>query len=228
MTKKKQPNDTAPVGRTAELRVERMALADMRPHPRNPRHHPDPGTPAWDSLRASLEHDYFDPLVVNVRPGPEEFMLVSGHLRRKVLIAAGYTHADVAVVDYDSATHLARLLAANKQQGDDIDSEMVELLRELSSSVDFDVALTGFELDDITALIADPPVIPSKDQNENPGGRMNRDGKMREVVAVGRWIGTAPVEQVSAAYTIVERIGQDAAAERICQFIIDHEDIFSR
>jgi len=172
MTKKKQPNDTAPVGRTAELRVERMALADMRPHPRNPRHHPDPGTPAWDSLRASLEHDYFDPLVVNVRPGPEEFMLVSGHLRRKVLIAAGYTHADVAVVDYDSATHLARLLAANNLQGKNIEEDMRAVLVDLAAVADFDLSLTGFDIADIDGIIgrfsvdplADPPALPDGDK----------------------------------------------------------------
>ncbi len=44
-------------------------------------------------------------------------MLVSGHFRCKVLAHLGFTHADVSVVDYDEATHLARMIAANELLG---------------------------------------------------------------------------------------------------------------
>src|SRR4051794_30220498 len=95
--------------KVAALRIERMAVAELQPHPRNPRKHPAVDSPAWEALKKSLGHDYFDPLVVNVRNGK----LVSGHLRQKVMLALGFTHADVSVVDYDEPTHVARLIAAN-------------------------------------------------------------------------------------------------------------------
>ena len=99
--------------KTASLRIVRMSLSDIKPHPRNPRSHPDPGTPQWEILKKSLDHDYFDPLVVNERNG----MLVSGHLRHKVLQDMEFTHADCSIVDYDEPTHYARLIAANELLG---------------------------------------------------------------------------------------------------------------
>lgn len=47
----------------ASLKIERLPLIKLKPHPRNPRIHPEKGTPAWEALRKSLEADYFDPIV---------------------------------------------------------------------------------------------------------------------------------------------------------------------
>ena len=98
----------------ASLRVERKSLGELKPHPKNPRVHAEEGSQEWEALRRSLEHDYFDPLVYNERNG----MLVSGHYRRKVFEVLGVEEVDVVVVDYDEPTHLARLMAANRQFGD--------------------------------------------------------------------------------------------------------------
>jgi len=35
----------------AALIIERLPLDVLKPHPRNPRVHPDPGTPEWEALR---------------------------------------------------------------------------------------------------------------------------------------------------------------------------------
>jgi len=103
-----------PSEKVAGLQIERIALGEMKPHPKNPRKHPRPGSPAWEVLRKSLDRDYFDPLVLNRRNG----MLVSGHLRHRVMVEMGFTHADVSVVDYDEPLHLARLIAANNPLGE--------------------------------------------------------------------------------------------------------------
>jgi hypothetical protein len=97
----------------AEITIERKQLTELRPHPKNPRTHPERGTAEYETLKASLEYDYFDPMVWNKRNG----MLVSGHFRRRILLDMSYTAADVVVVDYDENTHLARMLAANKGLG---------------------------------------------------------------------------------------------------------------
>ena len=114
----------------ATLNIQRLPLATLQPHPRNPRNHPEPDSPAWQVIEASLKHDYFDPIVWNVRNG----QLVSGHLRSKVLARLGFTAADCVVVDYDEPTHIARMLAANKLTGeDDVEAQKV-LLAELNGT----------------------------------------------------------------------------------------------
>lgn len=142
--------------KTAFLEVRRMALSDLDDHPRNTevRKHPEPGTPRWDTLKKSLEHDYFDPIVWNVRNG----QLVSGHLRKKVMLHEGlYTHAMVVVVDYDEPTHLARLLAANRGMGTTDLEGQASFLAELKGVGDgFDVSLSGFSLEEADCLLEDP------------------------------------------------------------------------
>jgi hypothetical protein len=133
--------------KTAGLTIERMQLKQLKPHPRNPRRHPKAGSPEWNVLEASLQHDYFDPLVWNKRNG----MLVSGHLRTKVFKHLGFTHADVVVVDYDEPTHLARLMAANKSIGEDDLPQVAGLLSELQSS-GFNLDLAGFTIGEVDSV----------------------------------------------------------------------------
>lgn len=98
----------------ATLNLKSLPLARInKPHPENPRTLPAEGSPERSTLRASLAHDYFDPVIWNERNG----LLVSGHVRVPEMIALGFTHADVVVVDYDEPTHLARMLAANAHSG---------------------------------------------------------------------------------------------------------------
>lgn len=134
--------------KSATLTVERLPLSALKPHPANPRRHPEPGTPAWAVLRKSIEHDYFDPMIWNKRNG----LLVSGHLRRKVLEASGFTEADCVVVDYDEPMHLARMAAANKQQGEDDVALLKDLIVELDTGA-FDLDLTGFDAMELERVI---------------------------------------------------------------------------
>ncbi len=136
--------------KVAEIKIERMKLADLQPHPRNPRKHPEPGSAEWATLKASLEHDYYDPLVWN-RLNKK---LVSGHLRTKVLIEAGYTEADVSVVEYDEETHIARMMSANKMTGENDLPGLKDLLQEIDTGA-FDMDLTGFTADEIEKKITD-------------------------------------------------------------------------
>ena len=116
--------------KTAELVMERPALADLIPHPDNPRDHPKPASPEYEALKASIAHDYFQPIEVNKRNG----MIVGGHLRSKVMLDMGYTHAMCVICDYDEPTHKARLIAANKQAGKDNQDALAALLSSLRST----------------------------------------------------------------------------------------------
>ena len=132
----------------AELKIERLVLADLREHERNPRKHPEKGTSEWMALARSLAHDYFDPIVHNARNGK----LVSGHLRRKVLIELGFTHADCSVVDYDEPTHIARMIAANRQTGEFDIPAMKDLLMEIDTGA-MEMSLAGFTVPDLEDLM---------------------------------------------------------------------------
>jgi DNA modification methylase len=137
----------------AVLKVERRSLEELKPHPRNPRSHFKPGSPQWEALRKSLEHDYFDPLVWNQRNG----MLVSGHFRCKILKALGYTSADVSVVDYDETTHLARLVAANNLLGKWEEDILSALARDLETA-GLNPALAGWDEKQLAAQL-DGPIV---------------------------------------------------------------------
>ena len=133
----------------ARLEIVRMPISDLQPHPKNPRKHPDQGSPQWEALATSLKHDYFSPLVWNRRNG----MLVSGHLRRKVLLSQGVNYVDVAVVDYDEKTHIARMLAANKGAGKDDRKSSIDLLVELVDA-GIDAGMAGYDLSELDKWLA--------------------------------------------------------------------------
>jgi len=153
----------------AEITIKRFSVAEVKPHPRNPRKHPEPGTPQWDRLKKSLTADYFDPIVINKQNG----MLVSGHLRLKVLAEMGVKEVDAVVVDYDETTHLARLVAANKQAGADDLPKLKDVIDELDA-VDIDLeAMTGWGMDEIEDLTmsykiesVDLPTIPNGERSQ--------------------------------------------------------------
>lgn len=143
----------------AELTFQRWELKAIKPHPRNPRKHPKKGSPRWEALRKSLEHDYFDPLVVNLRNG----MLVSGHLRHALLTDLGFAQVDVVVVDYDEPTHYARMIAANRQAGEFEEELLASLARELETA-GFDAALAGFDEKEFASLLEGPEPVDDSDK----------------------------------------------------------------
>lgn len=122
-------------------------LAEIdNPHPKNPRKIPKEDSDEIRTLDASLEHDYFDPLIWNKR----NRMWVSGHVRAWRMRVKGYTHLDVVVVDYDEDTHLARMLAANAHSGSNDDDKLASLLTSLRKS----------QVDPVLALMASLPETP--------------------------------------------------------------------
>lgn len=144
----KPPKQKPSTESRAALDVQTLPLASLKPHPRNPRVHPEPGSPEWEVICASLKADYFDPIVWNKRNG----LLVSGHLRTKALLHIGKTHADCVVVDYDESTHIARMIAANKSIGKDESTMLKDLLQELDTGA-VDMATTGYAEQELARLM---------------------------------------------------------------------------
>jgi len=134
--------------RTAAVKIRRVKLVDLKPHPKNAeiRQHPEPGSPEWEALRRSLDNVYFEPIVVNDRNG----LMISGHLRLKVLQDMKYIQADVSVVDVDEETHLAMMVAANRMQGDD---DLEGLMAILDKMGKMDIGLTGITENDLASML---------------------------------------------------------------------------
>jgi DNA modification methylase len=135
-----------------------MPLGELKPHPRNPREHPKQGSPLWEVMKRSLQFDYFDPIIWNSRNG----FLVGGHLRVKLLLELGYTHADVSVVDYDEPTHYARMISANRPLGEWEETILASLAGDIEAA-GLDAALAGFDHKSLCALL-DPPEVDEDDE----------------------------------------------------------------
>ncbi len=158
--------------RIASLKVERRLLSELLPHPRNPRKHPKPGSAPWQVLERSLDRDYFDPLVLNSRNG----FLVSGHLRLKVMLSMTFVEADVVIVDYDEATHFARMIAANTLLGDFEQTILASLARELDAA-GIDSALAGLDEKGLMALLDGPEL---SDDTENATELVSKADELQE------------------------------------------------
>lgn len=138
-----------------------MPLAEIKPHPRNPRKHPDPGSEEWEIVKKSLDTCYFEPLTVNLRNG----MLVSGHLRWKVMLDMGIQDAHVSVIDCDEQVHYALMVHANRHQGEFDPQILAALLAEIEVA-GIDAALAGFDHEAMMALIRPPEPEDDTEQTE--------------------------------------------------------------
>lgn len=177
----------APVIKTASLVMERKLLASINhPHPDNPRKMPRKGSPKREALKASLAHDYFDPLIWNSINGK----WVSGHVRAELMEEMGFTHVDVIVVDYDEPTHKARMLAANAHAGKDDASKLDALLASLEQSA----------TDPVLAMLASLP----GEGDEGKGGSSGNGSKKKGGAAGVRLVIQCADEAHKAA--LVERL----------------------
>ena len=132
------------------MEIQTLPLDRLDPAPYNPRSNLSPGDPAYEKLKRSItEFGYVEPLVWNQRTGH----LVGGHQRLKVLGELGYQEAEVVVVDLPLEREKALNLALNKIEAEWDEGKLAALLKELSQVPDFDVKLTGFELDEIGELL---------------------------------------------------------------------------
>lgn len=146
------------IASSLRLKIMHKRLDHVREHKDNPRKHPEPDSPEWNALRTSLRNDYFDPMIYNRRNG----CLVSGALRRKVLMADGVQSADMVEVDYDEMTHKARMVAANESVGEKLAAILQEVANDPRAG-----KLTAMTDAQIAALLqsAQPEKIEDQEQN---------------------------------------------------------------
>lgn len=135
------------------MQFRTMNLSALIPADYNPRKELQPGDVSYENLRRSiLEFGYVDPLIWNERTG----RLVGGHQRLTVLRDLGWKEAEVSVIDLPEDKEKALNIALNKITGEWDMERLRHLLLDLSSG-DIDVAITGFDQDEIKEIMQGLP-----------------------------------------------------------------------
>lgn len=145
------------------MHIQTLPIADLHPAPYNPRRPLKPGSPGYRRLERSLrEFDLVQPLVWNRTTGH----VVSGHQRLDILKAKGVTDVEVVVVELSLEKEKALNVALNNSLvGGDWDAvKLIDVVRELQDSLEIDVALTGFDADELRDLLLTPAeILPDDD-----------------------------------------------------------------
>jgi ParB-like chromosome segregation protein Spo0J len=124
------------------MKIIKKPISELNPAKYNPRKDLKPGDPEYESLKKSMvEFDCVEPIVWNEASGN----VVSGHQRLKILIEMGHEDIDVSVVNLDDQKEKALNIALNKISGEWDQGKLEELIKDLGSDADFDLALTGFD-----------------------------------------------------------------------------------
>lgn len=127
-----------------------IPLSRINAAPYNPRLDLKPGDRQYEQLRHSIEHfGCVEPLVWNKRTGN----LVGGHQRFKVLQELGHTEVEVVIVDLPLEQEKLLNVALNKIAGDWDEPKLADLLQELAAIPDIDVGITGFDGEELDALL---------------------------------------------------------------------------
>ncbi len=129
--------------------IQKVNADRLNPAAYNPRRDLKPGDKDYEKLKRSIEEfGFVEPVVWNRRTG----FVVGGHQRLKVLLDMGETEIDCVVVDLEPEKEKALNLALNRIQGDWDEAKLAEVIAELDASA-FDVSFTGFDAEEIDALM---------------------------------------------------------------------------
>lgn len=136
------------------MEIRKIPRAKINPAKYNPRKDLKPGDPEYEKLKRSIEEfGYVEPVIWNERTGN----IVGGHQRFKILQEQGQEEIACVVVDLDEAREKALNIALNKVSGDWNNEALAELLKDLED-MNFDLSLTGFDLDEIEKLLEEDQV----------------------------------------------------------------------
>ena len=131
------------------MQLKTIPIGDLTPADYNPRKELGPGDPEFDKLKRSLdEFGYVEPVIWNKATG----RVVGGHQRITALKALGYEAVDCVVVELDETREKALNVALNKINGEWDQDKLALLIADLDAS-DFDAELTGFDDEEIQAMI---------------------------------------------------------------------------
>ncbi len=144
------------------MQVKTVKISELRPHPKNPRVHPDS---AIEKLERSIkEFGWTNPILVS-----KEGYILAGHARLKAAEKAGISEVPVIYLPLEGEKAEAYLVADNRLQDEtDWDYEKLKnLLQELDTG-EIDLELTGFDIDEIEDLITQLHIPEEVTEDEAP------------------------------------------------------------
>jgi ParB-like chromosome segregation protein Spo0J len=162
------------------MEIRKIPIEKLNPAAYNPRKDLQPGDPEYEKLKRSMqEFGYVEPIVWNKRTEN----IVGGHQRYKVLLDMGMSEVDCVVVDLDETKEKALNIALNKIQGDWDMPKLKDLLQELDTG-EFDLELTGFDMDEIEDLMTQYHIDFDEFDGEGDGGGsyVSTGNKVRVVI----------------------------------------------
>ncbi len=131
------------------MEVKAVKISELRPHPKNPRVHPDS---AIEKLERSIkEYGWTNPVLVSA-----DGYILAGHARLKAAEKAGISEVPVIYLPLEGAKAEAYLIADNRLQDEtDWDYEKLkDLLQDLDTG-ELDLELTGFDGEELDRLLGD-------------------------------------------------------------------------
>ena len=115
----------------------------------NPRKKLKPEDKEYQKIKNSIEEfGYVEPIIIN-----NDNTIIGGHQRLTVLKDLGYKEVDVIQIDIDKTKEKALNIALNKITGEWDYSLLGDLLLDLDS-LNYDLEITGFDLDEIENIMA--------------------------------------------------------------------------
>ena len=130
------------------MKFEKRTLKELLHAVYNPRKKLSEEDQEYQKIKNSIEaFGYVDPIIIN-----NDNTIIGGHQRATVLHDLGYKEVDVVVVDIDKNQEKALNIALNKITGQWDLPALKDLLLDLDH-VNFELELTGFDLDEIEDLM---------------------------------------------------------------------------
>lgn len=115
----------------------------------NPRKKLTPEDKEYQKIKRSIEEfGYVDPIIIN-----KDNTIIGGHQRVTVLKDLGYEEINVIQIDIDKTKEKALNIALNKITGSWDYAMLGDLLLDLDAE-NYDLEITGFDLDEIEDLMA--------------------------------------------------------------------------
>lgn len=165
------------------MKVENIALAEVRPYWRNPRNNDK----SIAAVKKSIEkYGFNSPLILD-----KELVIIAGHSRYKALMELGYKEAPCVVLDLPAAKAKEYRIADNKTSELatwDMDALIPEL-REIVDIQDMSVFFDGTDLEQLlkitsTAVLPTAEIIADKEQKLNEQFANLSDEKQNSYVEI--------------------------------------------
>jgi hypothetical protein len=145
------------------LQVQDMPISEIIPYARNPRNIKN--TKAVSKVKASLkEFGWQQPIVIDT-----EGVIIAGHTRYLAAMELGMKEVPVHIATNLTPAQVKAYRIADNRTGQEAtwDMELLALEFDDLKGMDFDLALTGFDADELAGIeLQDQPAIPESSAQE--------------------------------------------------------------